>query len=69
MKSCIIGQIHDSIVSDILENERDDYIEIINNVMINDLKKHWKFIITPMEIEIEISPVGTSWFEKEKIIV
>lgn len=67
MKSLIIGQIHDSIVSDVLSEERKDYLEIVQKVMTQDIKKHWNWIITPIEIEAEAAPEGKSWFEKQKI--
>lgn len=67
MKSLIVGQIHDSIVGDILKSELQNYLEIANKVMTVDIKKHWSWITTPLEIEAEVSPVGKSWFEKTKV--
>ncbi len=67
MKSLIIGQIHDSIVADVLAKELKNYLEIINQVISVDLLKHWSWIIVPMNAEIEIAPVGKSWYEKEKV--
>jgi len=31
-----------------------------------DLRKHWSWIIVPMDVDAEVSPMGRSWFEKEK---
>ena len=67
MKTLIIGQIHDSIVSDIYIKELKDYLEICNQVMTVDLLKHWPFIIVPIEVESEISPPGKTWYEKTKV--
>lgn len=69
MKSLIIGQIHDSIVSDVPKTELKDYIKLSEQVMIYDLKEHWKFINSPLEVEIEASKPGHSWYEKEKVAV
>jgi DNA polymerase-1 len=66
MKTLLVGQIHDSALSDTPENELDDYIEIAMKVITVDLKKHWPWIITPIRAEVEVTPIGGSWYEKEK---
>lgn len=66
MQSLIIGQIHDSIVADVLSKELKSYLEIVEQVMTIDIKKHWKWIITPLEIEADVASVGASWYEKAK---
>lgn len=67
MKSLIVGQIHDSIVGDIHKRERRDYLEIVKQVIYEDLRKHWKWIIVPLIVEVEVAPVGGSWYEKKEI--
>jgi len=67
MKSLLIGQIHDSIVGDILKKELKDFLELAYQIMVVDLQKHWGFIITPLEIEAEASPPGMSWYHKKEI--
>lgn len=67
MKSLIIGQIHDSIVADVPAKEKDDYLELANRVMTVDIKKHWNWITTPIEVEAEVTPLNRSWFEKEEV--
>jgi len=69
MKTKIVGQIHDSIVSDVPDKEFKDYLEISNDVMTKQIVKHWPWIITPLEVEAEASPVDGSWFEKKAIKV
>ena len=66
MKTLIIGQVHDSIVADVPSRELKDYLELANRVMTVDIKKHWKWICTPIEIEADVAPVGKSWFEKQE---
>lgn len=68
MKTKLVGQIHDSIIADVPENEVDDFIDICKRVMCHKLKNHWDFITTPLEIEIDKTPVGGTWFEKETIL-
>lgn len=68
MKSLIVGQIHDSIVADVHKKEFKNYIEITQQVMTVDIRKHWKWINVPLKIETEASPVHGSWYEKEKVV-
>lgn len=65
MKSLIVGQIHDSIIGDVLDKELKNYLEIIHQVMVIEIKKHWSWIITELEVENEVSPAGKSWWHKE----
>jgi len=64
MKSFIIGQIHDSIVSDVHKDEMKDYLDIVKQVIYEDIRKHWKWIIVPLVVECEMSPVDGNWYEK-----
>jgi len=64
-KTCIIGQIHDSIVLDVVPNELDDVLSILRKVMCEDIKKYWKWIIVPLDIEIEATEVDQSWSMKK----
>lgn len=62
--SRIILQIHDSLILDVVPSELDQVMEIVHRVMVDELKAHWDFIVTPIEIESEIAPVGTTWHDK-----
>lgn len=65
MRSKIISQIHDSILADVHKNELDDYIQKAITVTTVDLLKHWKWIIVPLDIEIEIGQ--KNWFKKDAV--
>jgi len=67
MKSLIIGQIHDSIVADIYKRELKDYLEIVKQVIYEDIRKHWSWIIVPLIVEAEVAPINKSWYEKKEI--
>jgi len=67
MRSLIVGQIHDSIVSDVHKDETEDYLEIAKQVMTIDVKKHWPWINVPLTIEAEVAPVGGTWYDKKKV--
>lgn len=69
MKSLIVGQIHDSIVADVHKQELKTYLKLCQQVMIDDIKKHWKFICTPIDIEAEVAPVNGNWHLKEKMVL
>lgn len=67
MKSLIVGQIHDSIVGDVHKREKKDYLEIAKQVIYEEIRKHWKWIIVPLIVEAEVAPIGGSWYDKEEI--
>ena len=67
MKTKIVGQIHDSIVADVHKDEFEDYLILAKRVMTQTIKKHWKWIITDLEIDAEATPLNMSWFHKEEV--
>jgi DNA polymerase-1 len=67
MRTRIVGQIHDSIVADVHESEREEYIAKVWEVATADLPRHWDWINVPMKIEAEAAPPGGSWFDKKEI--
>ena len=69
MKSLLVGQIHDSIVGDIHKRERRDYLDIVKHVIYEDIRKHWKWIIVPLLVEVEVCPVNGNWYEKKEILI
>jgi len=67
MKTLIVGQIHDSILADVPEEELEDYLILANNVTTKQLVRKWKWIDVPLEVEAEVCPVGGSWVDKEEM--
>lgn len=67
MKSRIVGQIHDSMIGDVREDELKDYLEIGDHIVTKMLPKHYPWLIVPLEVECEISPPGGNWFQKQEI--
>jgi hypothetical protein len=63
----LIGQIHDSMILDVHPDELDKVIEMVHQITCVKLPKAWEWIITPMDVEMEICPVDGSWMEKSKI--
>ena len=65
MKSLIIGQIHDSIVMDVVPEERESILEKAGWLIRKGLRKHWAWIgNVPMDAEAEASPVDEPWTNK-----
>ena len=67
MSSFIVGQIHDSIVMDVADEEVDDLVVLLREIMCDRVRKFWKWIIVPLEIEVELTPVDGTWFDKDVI--
>lgn len=65
MKSLIVGQIHDSIVGDVPEEETDEYCGLMHELFTKRLKRIWDWIIIPLKIEIEAAPIDQPWSLKE----
>lgn len=66
-KTKIIGQIHDELVADVHPEERDDYLRLINKVMCHDIREHWPWLITKLDIEATATPIDGNWFLKKEI--
>lgn len=67
MQSRIVGQIHDSMLSDVPVDELRDYLDIVHQTVMVDLRRHWKWINVPLEIETEICPANGTWFDKRPV--
>ena len=67
MKSLIVGQIHDSIIADVPEEELNDYLVLANEVSTKQIMEEWKWINVPLAVKAEVSPVGGSWFDKKEM--
>jgi len=69
MKTLIIGQIHDSIVADVPDEEMEEYLVLAKKVMCKMVRKFWPWIIVPIDIEAEATPVGGTWAEKKGVVI
>ncbi len=66
-KSFISGQIHDSIFMYIHPDELNDVLPLVRHIMTRKIRDHYKWLIVPLEIEIELSPVDASWYMKKEV--
>jgi DNA polymerase len=67
-KTKMPAQIHDSIIFDMLPSEEEHILEVVKKVTTKDLVEAHPWINVPMEVEIEMAPIGKSWYEKVKIV-
>lgn len=66
-KSYVIGQIHDSMIFIAYEEELNDLLKLVQSVGVDKTMKDFPWIIVPLKIEFEASPIGGSWYEKQVI--
>lgn len=64
MQSLIVGQIHDSIVLDVKREELQDVVAAARTIMCELIRKQWPWIITPLEVEVEVGE--RNWYEKKQ---
>lgn len=67
MRSKVVGQIHDSLIGDVREEELRDYLCIVEEIVTVRLRKYYDWLIVPLEVECEICPPGVSWFGKREV--
>lgn len=65
MRTKLIGQIHDSLVADVPDNEVEDYFGLVHEYMTKHLPRAWPWIIVPLEVEADVTPLGGTWHDKE----
>ena len=67
LETKIIGQIHDSIAFDLVPEEKDEVIEKVLRVTTEDIREHWDWIILPLEVEADLTPIDAPWSDKKEI--
>lgn len=64
MKSRIIGQIHDSIILRMVPSEAKDIYAKARQLIEEEIRKAWPWVIIKLTAEFEICPVSGSWADK-----
>lgn len=67
MKTLIIGQIHDSMVLDIHEDELEAVLAKAYRIMTEELPAAWDWLVVPLIVEAEVAPRGKSWWDKRPV--
>lgn len=65
MRTKIVNEIHDSVIGDSPPEEVDDVMGKAKELVEKDIRKYWKWIIVPLEIEIDVAPIDGSWLDKK----
>jgi len=61
----LIGQIHDSIVFDVHPDELEHVVKVVHRITTKDVPAEWPWIIVPLKVDMELSPVDCSWADKK----
>lgn len=64
--SRLVGQIHDSILLDVHPDELEHVIKTVRRVATVKLPRIWKWIIVPLSVEADVTPVDGSWADKKE---
>lgn len=67
MQTLIINEVHDSLMLDGPDEEIQDLLPVVKKIMTKNIRKAWKWLIVPLEIECELCPIDGSWAEKEVV--
>lgn len=67
LRSCIIGQIHDSVVMDVHPDELQEILAAVKAIVSRDLVREWKWINVPMAVEAEATGIDEPWYTKKEI--
>lgn len=66
LKSRIVGQIHDSILMDVVPAELAGIEEEVQQIVCRDVPKEWQWLIVPIQIDCEKYEINGSWADKIK---
>lgn len=64
----IVGEIHDNILSDVPICELQDFLYAAERIMTKEIRKAWKWIVVPLEVEVDVTPVDGNWHQKAQWI-
>jgi len=67
MRSMIVAEIHDSLIADVHLDELDEFLVKVRQVMTQDIRKHWPWVVTPLDIEVEVGE--KNWAEMKSVEV
>jgi len=66
-ESDLFGQIHDEILFDIVPREKLEVLQKTEQVMCHDIRERYDWIIVPLVIEPELTPVDGAWYYKKEV--
>jgi hypothetical protein len=63
----LVGQIHDSMLLDVHPDELNHVMRKVRRITCRDLPEAWPWIIVPLDVDMELSPVDCSWADKKEV--
>lgn len=66
MKTLPVATIHDSILFDCHKDEMQDVMTKCKEVMMDEIRQAWDWIVVPLLVEFEASPVDGTWWDKKE---
>lgn len=67
MNAYLVGQVHDSMIGDVHYKEVEDYLFMVQEIMVEKIKKWAPWLTVPLSIEADITPINQSWFHKQAV--
>ena len=67
LKAKVVGQIHDSLVCDVPDGEMPEFLGMVREVMTEKIQRAMPWLVVPLEIEAEASPVDGCWADKKTV--
>ena len=68
LRTKLVGQIHDAILLDVHPAELEHVAKLVKRITCQDLPNAWDWIIVPLDIEMELCDVDSSWADKKKYV-
>lgn len=65
--TCIVGQIHDEMILDVIAEERAEVLLMVNNIMCKEVPKIYTWVNVPLEVEAEMTPIDQAWVTKQVV--
>ena len=66
-RSKMLGQIHDSMVLDVHPEEFNQIMRMAKYIMTIKIMDRFPWLIVPMEVEFEATPINGSWYQKREV--
>jgi len=66
-KSRLVSQTHDSMLFDMVPQEKDYVLDVVRRVCCEELPATWDWIIVPMDVEVDICDIDRPWAEKRAL--
>jgi len=60
------GQIHDSGLFSVPPDELEEFAKMVHYLWCEKLRELWPWIIVPLEVEIDVTPVDGNWYQKKE---